>query len=87
MSDQDQRSEIEDRMAEILDGDAPPELYEALAESDAGRDARHESEQAVAVVREAAADYVAPPNLEARVLEALDARPKAEAPMKPEAEP
>ena len=79
MTEKDKRAEIETRMAEILDGDAPQELYDAIAESDELRDARHEAEHAVKVAREAGADYVPPADLEQRLLAQLDARATADA--------
>ncbi len=74
MTDHDERDRIEEHLAEILDGDADPELYERLAADDGLRDLRHQAEDAVALVRAAGDDHVSPPDLEARVLAALDAR-------------
>ncbi len=74
MTDHDQRDRIEEHLAEILDGEAAPELYELLAQDDELRDLRHQAEEAVARVRAAGDDYVCPPDLEARVLAALAAR-------------
>ncbi|HOU89606.1 MAG TPA: FecR domain-containing protein [Polyangiaceae bacterium] len=74
MTDHDERDRIEEHLAEILDGEAEPELYERLAQDDELRDLRHQAEEVVARVRGAGDDHVSPPDLEARVLAALAAR-------------
>jgi ferric-dicitrate binding protein FerR (iron transport regulator) len=72
MTDRDERTELEERLAEILDGDAPQEVYDAIAESDELRDLLYEAERAVGVARDCSSDYVPPPDLEARIMAALD---------------
>ena len=72
MTDRDKRAEIEERLAEILDGDAPQELYDAIAESDEYRDLRYVAERAIGVARDCAADYVPSADLEARIMAALE---------------
>ncbi len=74
MSDQEKRTRIEEHLAEILDGDAPADLYDLIAGDDECRDLRHDAEQAVALIHYAGADYVVPDNLETNVLATLDAR-------------
>ncbi|HEX6273076.1 MAG TPA: FecR domain-containing protein, partial [Polyangiaceae bacterium] len=64
-------AEVAERLAELLDGSADERLYEHVASCDACRDARHEAERALAVLRDAGADYREPENLEARLELAL----------------
>ncbi len=82
-------SEVDEHMAEILDGSAADRLYDHLAECDRCRDARHDSEALPAMVADAGADYEMPPDLEARVLAELDRRSpgasSGESPKLPEA--
>src|SRR5688572_12546302 len=75
-------SEVEDRMAEILDGSAPDHLLDHLADCDRCRDARHDAERARELVAASPGDYEPPADLESRILAALDA---AQAEKKPEA--
>jgi hypothetical protein len=65
-------SEVAERLAEILDGTASARLTDHLADCDTCRDARHEAEQARALVTAAGLDHRAPADLERRVLAALD---------------
>jgi hypothetical protein len=67
-------AQIEEQMAEILDGTAAEELYDHIADCDACRDARHDAEQAAELCAAAGADYRPPADLEQRVLAALDAQ-------------
>lgn len=81
----DRCAELEERMTELLDGTAPEALYDHLSECDRCRDARHEAEQAAALISESGADYRLPADLEARMLGALDARGDAPAAEEPAA--
>jgi hypothetical protein len=74
MTKQEKRDLVEEHLAEILDGEAPAELYDLIGESDELRDLRYDAERAAALVRDASADYIVPPDLEARVFRALDGR-------------
>lgn len=65
-------AEVEERMADILDGSAPEPFFDHVAECDRCRDARYDAEKHLELVAGAGADYVAPADLEARVLAALD---------------
>ena len=65
-------NEVEDHLAEILDGQAPETLIDHLADCDHCRDLRHDAERARELAGAAGADYVAPSDLEERVLAALD---------------
>lgn len=92
MTDENQKAscaEVEERMADILDGSAPEPLFDHVAECDRCRDARYDAEQHLELVAAAGADYVAPADLEARVLAALDKGGAAPAPgaQSPEPEP
>src|SRR5262245_5674628 len=64
-------AEVAERLAEVIDGSAEERLYEHIAGCDACRDARHEAERALAMVREAGSDYREPADLEARLERAL----------------
>jgi ferric-dicitrate binding protein FerR (iron transport regulator) len=75
MTEDDKRVQIEEHLSEILDGDAPGELYDLIAESDDLRDLRYDAERAAELARDAGADYEPPAELEARVLAAVDASP------------
>ncbi|MCC6668363.1 MAG: FecR domain-containing protein [Polyangiaceae bacterium] len=92
MTDENQKAscaEVEERMADILDGSAPEPLFDHVAECDRCRDARYDAEQHLELVAAAGADYVAPADLETRVLAALDKGGAAPAPgaQSPEPEP
>jgi predicted anti-sigma-YlaC factor YlaD len=65
-------AEVTDRLAEVIDGTAEERLYEHIASCDTCRDVRHEAERALAVAREAGADYREPKDLEARLERALE---------------
>ncbi len=65
-------TQVDEAMADILEGTASDELYDHLADCDRCRDARHDAERATEVVAESSADYVHPPGFEARVEAALD---------------
>ncbi|MCA9596538.1 MAG: FecR domain-containing protein [Myxococcales bacterium] len=67
-------AEVEEHMAEILDGSAADRLYDHVADCDRCRDARHDAEALPAMVADAALDYEAPADLETRVLAELDRR-------------
>jgi hypothetical protein len=67
-------AEVEDRMAEILEGTAPDALLDHIAECDVCRDARYDAERARDIVQKSGADHVPLDDLESRVLAALDRR-------------
>jgi hypothetical protein len=67
-------AEVAAHLAEIVDGTAPANLYDHLAECDACRDARHEAEEARALAEAAGRDHRSPRDLERRVLAALEQR-------------
>ena len=50
-------AEVEESLADILDGFAPARLIDHLAECDACRDRRYEAEQAAAAIEHAGADF------------------------------
>ncbi len=76
MSDDNSRpgtcGEVEDRMADILEGTAPEALLDHIAECDTCRDARYDAERARDLVAKSGADYVPLADIESRVLSALD---------------
>ncbi|MCC6897793.1 MAG: FecR domain-containing protein [Polyangiaceae bacterium] len=80
-------AEVEERMADILDGSAPDHLFDHVADCDRCRDARYDAEKQIELVAAAGADYVAPADLEDRVLAALDKGGAAPATGAPSAEP
>ncbi len=65
-----------DELALIVDGDRDAIARHAdfLADDDEARDLRHEASGVVAKIAAAGADYVAPADLESKLLAALDAR-------------
>jgi tetratricopeptide (TPR) repeat protein len=63
---------VDDAMAELIAGNVPDELTEHLADCDRCRDARHDAERAAEIVKDSAGDYVHPPDVEERLLRALD---------------
>ena len=65
-------TQVDEAMAEILDGVAADELYDHLADCDRCRDARHEAEQATKLATDSSADYVHPEDFEGRIEAALD---------------
>jgi tetratricopeptide (TPR) repeat protein len=86
MTNQEKRARVEEHLAEILDGEAPAELYDLVAESDECRDLRYDAERAAELVRDAGSDYVLPSDLEERVFGALDASANAAPPVPPPTE-
>lgn len=67
-------AEVDEHLAELLDGSGPEPLYDHLADCDRCRDLRHDAERVGRLVRDAGADHVSPNDLGARLLAALDAR-------------
>jgi len=65
-------AEVEERMADLLDGTAPDHLLDHVAECDQCRDARYDAEKHLALVASAGADYAPPSDLETRLMAALD---------------
>ena len=63
-----------DDLAAVVNGDHEilSRHLDHLSECDACRDARHEAQAVASAVRAAGADFVAPADLEARVLDAID---------------
>lgn len=76
-------AEVDEAMAELLDGSASEELFDHVADCDRCRDARHDAESAAEVVSDSAADYVHPDDFASRVLAALDAGESREAQSEP----
>ena len=66
--------QVDDSMAEIIEGSAAEALYEHVASCDRCRDARHEAEVAAEVVVDSGIDYVHPEDFDARLEEAIDKR-------------
>jgi len=64
--------EVEERMTEILDGTAPSELTDHVADCDTCRDTRYEAERAAALVGKAGADFQADAGLADRILARID---------------
>jgi tetratricopeptide (TPR) repeat protein len=79
-----QRNDVEfwDDLASIVDGDqnAVAKHADLLADSDEHRDARYEAQGAANLVGDAGLDYYHPGDFEAKVLAAVDSRPKQVAP-------
>src|SRR5436190_251469 len=67
-------AEVLEHLGEVVDGTASAELREHVAECDRCRDVRHEAEEARRLAASAGLDHRPAPDLEARVLAALDAR-------------
>jgi hypothetical protein len=65
---------VEERLCEALDGELPQELEAHVAGCDACRDRLHDARAMADAVADAGAGYVAPTDVEARFLAALDAR-------------
>jgi len=63
--------EVDENMSDILEGVARDALFDHIAGCERCRDARHDAEQAVRQVRDAALDYQLPLGLEARLLASL----------------
>lgn len=64
--------DIEEQMAEILDGTASEAIYDHIADCDRCRDARHDAERARELVLDSSRDYRAPEDLEERVMSLVD---------------
>jgi hypothetical protein len=71
--------EVEERIADILEGTVPEALYDHIADCDACRDLRHDAERAAELVSHAGADFRAEADFAGRVLARLDVE-KLEAP-------
>jgi hypothetical protein len=67
-------AEVHDDLARVVDGTAPTDLHDHIADCDACRDLRHDASSLLPILRSAGADYLPPANLEARLLAALDHR-------------
>lgn len=65
--------EVDERLAEVLDGSADATLYDHIADCDACRDLRHEAERAAEIARHAGADFRAPAGFEDKLLAAVEA--------------
>ncbi|HZO13379.1 MAG TPA: VIT domain-containing protein, partial [Polyangiaceae bacterium] len=63
---------VDEAMAELLEGTAPEELHDHVEACDRCRDARHDAERARELAADSGADYVPPPDMEARLERALD---------------
>jgi hypothetical protein len=75
-----QCADVEEHLADILDGTAPEALFEHIAECDRCRDLRHDAEAARDLVLHAGADYRASADLAERVERAVRALPVAPSP-------
>lgn len=64
--------DVEERMTEILDGTAPSELIDHVADCDTCRDTRYEAERAANLVAKAGADFQADAGLADRILGRID---------------
>ncbi|UQA61556.1 VIT domain-containing protein [Polyangium aurulentum] len=71
--------EVEEQIADVLEGTAPQALYDHIADCDACRDLRHDAERAAELVSHAGADFRADAGFADRVLARLDVA-KLEAP-------
>lgn len=76
-------AEVEERLSEVLDGTAPIELLDHIADCDACRDRRYEAEQAAERVAKAGVDFRPAPDFAQQVL----ARVQTARPGGPEAVP
>ena len=65
--------QVDEQMAELLDGTASDELYDHVADCDRCRDARYDAEQVAELVEDSGADFVVPEDFSRRVLNAVDA--------------
>jgi RNA polymerase sigma factor (sigma-70 family) len=74
-------NEVHDELARVVDGTAPTDLYDHIAECDACRDLRHDAATLLPLLQGAGADYQPPADLEARLLDALDRRTTAVLPI------
>ncbi|HTV17731.1 MAG TPA: FecR family protein, partial [Polyangiaceae bacterium] len=68
--------EVDDNMGDIIDGIAENAIFDHMAGCERCRDARYEAEQAIVRLCDAGLDYRMPDDLTARLMSALDARPK-----------
>ncbi|MDI1482600.1 VIT domain-containing protein [Polyangium sp. y55x31] len=64
--------EVEERIAEVLDGSAPKELFEHIADCDACRDLKYDAERAAEFVGHAGGDFRADAGFMDKVLARLD---------------
>lgn len=71
-SPSDECLRVDDAMTDVLEGTAPEALYDHIAECDRCRDARHDAENAAAIVADSGIDYVHPEDFEQRIERALD---------------
>jgi tetratricopeptide (TPR) repeat protein len=62
---------VRESLSDVLDGSAPDELFDHIADCDSCRDLRHDAERAVRETRRAGEAYRLPPDMGARVLGAL----------------
>src|SRR5512137_548972 len=83
MSDSKQRGvlcqQVDEAMADLLEGQGSEELREHLAECDRCRDARHDAERVAALLGEAGADFVMPAEVEQGLGRAIEGAPQAAA--------
>ncbi len=64
--------EVDERMTEVLDGTAPRELMDHLADCDVCRDNRYDAERTASFVTKAGADFQADAGLADRILARID---------------
>ena len=65
--------EVHEDIARVLDGTAPVDLHEHIADCDHCRDLRHEASEVIGWVEQAGADYVHPASFEDFLLTRLEA--------------
>lgn len=65
--------QVEESLAEVLDGSAEPVLYEHIADCDQCRDLRYDAGRAVEVVKHASADFRAPSGFAESLVARIDA--------------
>ena len=72
----DMREALLDELAAVVDGekDALEKFADVLADSEEARDLQYEAAKAASLIADAGADYEMPEDLEARVMEGIDAR-------------
>ena len=68
--------QVDENMGDIIDGIAENAIFDHMAGCERCRDARYDAEQAILRLGDAALDYRMPDDLTARLMSALDARPK-----------
>lgn len=78
MTEKDPRQRVIDHLAELVDGTAPEEIRDLVAESDELRDLRHDAQKAAALVVDAAGDHVHRTDLESAVAQALEEKDGAQ---------